>query len=143
MKIGVILILILFVLCFYYYTNHESSLEYTPTSVILSRYPYGSMVSVSGEVTDLNNGGFSLLDNSKRVTYMIASTSKVEKGDKVQLIGILGHSYRIKSTKLIVINEFNNKLVILRSVIALIVMIFIFLWYWKFNFKTFELVRRR
>lgn len=142
MKIGVILILVLFVLCVYYYTNHKSSLEYTPTSVILSKYPYGSMVSVSGEVTDLNDGGFNLLDNSKRVTYRITSTSKVEKGDKVQLIGILGHSYSINSTKLIVINEFNNKLVILRSVIALIILIFIFFVYWKFDFKTFEFMRR-
>ncbi len=140
--IGFSLILILLVLCLYYNNYHESILEYPSTDVILSNYPEGSTVSVSGTAIRLNNNGFDLLDKNGETEYKIISPEHVNLADNIQLIGVLGPSYTIKSTKMIVETAWSYEFVIQRSALALIFLIFIFFRYWKFNFKTFEFNRR-
>lgn len=140
--IGLALVLILLALCLYYNTYHESYKEYPSTEIILSNYPEGSVVSVSGSVLRVNSNGFDLLDNNGKTEYKIESSEHVNPADHIQLIGILGPSYTIKSTKLIVETNWNYEFVIQRSAVALIFLIFIFLRYWKFNFKTLEFIRK-
>jgi len=140
--LGFFLILILFSLCVYYNSYHESKLEYPSTSAILSYYPEGSAVSVTGSVLRLNDNGFELLDSNGKTEYEIRSSKHVNPGDNVQLIGILGPSYTIESTRIIVETAWSYEFVLFRSALALIFLIFIFLRYWKFDFKTFEFLRR-
>lgn len=140
--IGFSFILILLVLCLYYNHYPESTLEYPSTNAILSNYPEGSTVSVSGTALRSNSNGFDLLDKNGKTEYKIITSKHVNPADNIQLIGVLGPSYTIKSTKMIVETEWSYEFVLQRSALALIFLIFIFLRYWKFDFKTFEFLRR-
>ncbi len=142
---GFFLILILLVLSVYYHNHYESHQEYPSTGVILSSYPEGSTVSVSGTALRQNKNGFDFLDiyKGKYVEYKIETSQQVKPGDHIQLIGVLDPSYTIKATKIIIETDWSYEFVIFRSALAAIFLIFIFLRYWKFNFKTLELTRRK
>ena len=140
--LGVSLILILLALCFYFNHNYESHLKYPTTNTILSNYPEGSTVSVTGSVIRLNDGGFVFLDENGVTEYKIESSVPVQPTDHVQLIGILGPYYTIVANIIAVETARSYEFVILRSALALIFLSFIFLRYWKFDFKTFEFIRR-
>ena len=139
---GSLLVLLLLSLCVYYYHYHGDNLKYPSTAAVESYYPEGSTIFVSGTATKVNKDGFYLLDNSGSIEYRIISGKHVKPGDNVQLIGILGPSYTIKSTRAMVETSGGYAFIILRSALALIVFIFIFFRYWKFNFRTFEFTRR-
>lgn len=141
---GSVLVLILLSLCIYYDTHYEDSRKYPSTAAIESHYPEGSLVFVSGAVVRPNNNGFYLRDNDNRtIVYTILSSGqKVSPGDHVQLLGILGHSYTIQSTKVDVETNWGYEFILFRSALAFIVLIFLFFMYWKFDFKTFEFVKR-
>ncbi|MEN4018384.1 MAG: hypothetical protein PQ975_00655 [Methanobacterium sp.] len=102
-----IIYIILTILCINYNTNYESHLKYPSTSTILAEYPEGSTVYVSEEVTSLNNDGFELQDdyNGKKVRYKIETSKKASIGDIAQVIGILGPSFNVKSTEIIVMKK--------------------------------------
>lgn len=142
---GSILILILVSLCIYYNSNYESHLQYPSNGAIISHYPEGSVVSVSGEIVGLNSDGFNLQEiyNGKQVIYKIKTSAQAEPGDSAQVIGILGPSYTIKSTDIIVTPKWSYEFVLLRSVFGLIFLIFIFFKYWEFDLKLFEFIRRK
>lgn len=141
---GSVLVLILLSLCVYYYEYHEDNLKYPSTGAILSDYPEGSLVFISGSVVRPNNNGFYLRDGYNHdIIYKVISGKNVEPGDYVQLLGILGPSYTIKSTRAAVETSWGYEFILFRSALALIVLIFIFFRYWKFDFKTFELTRRK
>ncbi|MEN4005934.1 MAG: hypothetical protein PQ964_01010 [Methanobacteriaceae archaeon] len=125
--------------------NYESHLEYPSTGAILAEYLEGSTVYVSGEVISLKSSGFELQDdyNGKKVRYMIETSKKAEIGDSVQVIGILGPSFTVKSTEIIVMKKLSYEFVLLRSALALVFLIFIFFSYWKFDFKIFGFVRKK
>jgi hypothetical protein len=140
---GFILILILTILCINYNANYESHLEYPSTGAILAEYPENSTVYVSGEVVSLNKDGFELQDNynGKKVRYIIETSKKAGIGDNVQVVGILGPSFNVKSTEIIVMESY--EFVLLRSALALVFLIFIFFSYWKFDFILFEFTGRK
>ncbi len=141
---GSVLILVLLSLCIYYQGYHESNLKYPSTAAIVSEYPEGSLVFVSGTAVKQNNNGFELRDgNNWSIEYRVISGNHINPGDYVQVLGILGPSYTIKSTKAAVETGGGYRFIIFRSALALLALIFIFLWYWKFDFKTFEFIRRR
>ena len=140
---GSVLVLLLLSLCVYYYNYHEDNLKYLSTAAVQSYYPEGSTIFVSGTATKINKDGFNLLDNSGSVEYRIISGKHPEPGDNVQLIGVLGPSYTIKSTRAMVETSQGYGFILFRSALALIVFIFIFFRYWKFNFRRFELTRRK
>ena len=139
---GSVLVLLLLSLCVYYYHYHEDNLKYPSTAAVESYYPEGSTIFVSGTATKVNKDGFYLLDNSGSIEYRIISGKHVKPGDNVQLIGVLGPSNTIKSTRAIVETNGGYEFIILRSALALIAFFFIFFWYWKFNFRTLEFIRR-
>ena len=138
------LILILLILCIYYYNYHESNSKYPSTADIESHYPEGSLVFIDGTVIKPNNKGFYLRDkNNLDIVYNVISGKHVQPDDNVQLLGILGPNYTIKSTRIYVETKWGYEFIIFRSALALIVLLFIFFRYWKFDFKTFELIRRQ
>lgn len=139
-----VLAIILLSLCFYYYNYHESNLKYPSTAAIESNYPEGSLVFVEGTALKQNNNGFYLRDGDNwSIIYRVASGKQIQPGDHVQLLGILGPSYTIKSTRTVVETNWGYDFIISRSALALIVLILIFFRYWKFDFKTFEIIRRQ
>ena len=141
---GSVLILILLGLCLYYHDYHEDNLKYPSTAAILSDYPEGSQVFVSGSVIKPNKNGFYLRDGGKiDIVYNVISSEHVQPDDYVQVLGILEHNYTIESNITYVETKWGYEFIILRSGLALIIFIFIFFRYWKFNFRTLELIRRR
>ena len=137
------LALILLSLCFYYYDYHENNSKYPSTTAIETNYPEGSLVFISGTALKQNSNGFYLRDSfNLNIIYNVTSSKQVRPGDHVQLLGILGPDYIIKSTRTVVQTNEGYEFIIFRSALALIVLIFIFFRYWKFDFKTFEIIRR-
>ena len=141
--IGFSLILILLVLCLYYNHYHESTFEYPSTDTILSNYPEGSTVSVSGTALRQTSYGFDLLDKNGKTEYKIISSHHINPADNIQLIGVLEPNYTIKCTKMVIETEWSYEFVIQRSALALIFLIFIFFRYLKFDFRTLEFIRLR
>lgn len=138
-----VLSLALLSLCIYYYDYHEDNAKYPSTYAIESYYPEGSLVFIEGTAIKQNKDGFYLRNNNWDIEYKIISGKHIEPGDNVQLLGILGPSYTIKSIRVVVEPTWGFEFIIFRSALALIVLIFIFFRYWKFDFKTFELARRK
>jgi cytochrome c-type biogenesis protein CcmE len=133
--IGLLLVLIL--LSIYYVSNYQQHLENPNTGVILKNYPLGATVAVSGVVTSVQNDSFILLDNyhGTKVNYTIYSQDKVSNGDQVEVLGVLGDSYQITASKILVISSFDYNFMLLRSGIALLILLFFFRRYWRFDFK--------
>ena len=128
-----VLILIFLALCFYYNSNFFKHQEYSSTGTILTSYPQGHMVFVSGTVADTFNGGFYLnkYKEEKLVRFRVLSSENVSVGDKVEILGILGSNYKIKAIKIVVTPNWNYYYLILRSLAGFLIII-LFLWkYWK------------
>jgi hypothetical protein len=145
------LLLILFGLCIHYNNNYVANEKYYTidnekyytTATILSDYPEGENVCVSGYVTGVYKDGFYLKDEypNQNLVYKVDSTSKVNLNDEVSVLGKLGPLYEIKSSQIFVFNDWKYNSILLRSMIAGISLLILFLIYWKFDFKTFEFVR--
>ncbi len=141
----IFLFLILIGLCIYYYDNFRDYQEYPGTGTIVTSYPIGKMVAVSGTVTQTFDGGFYLEDNyqGKPIIYRIISDAKVKIGDKSQLLGILGPDYQITAREMKLTEKWSYYFLLLRSFIAFLFLAFIFNYYWRFDFNNREFVRRR
>ncbi len=140
-----ILILILSLLCVYYYNNYEVNAEYPSVKTVISSYPEGETVSVSGVVSGIYSGGFYLKDSfhGEKVVYNVNSSSKLEIDDYVSVLGRLGPAGNIEPSKILVAKRWKENFLLLRSAIGGIILLFIFWRYWKFDFKLMEFVRRK
>jgi hypothetical protein len=139
--IGLLLALIL--LSVYYASNYQQHLENPNTSIILKSYPLGETVAVTGVVEEVNNNSFIIQDNYQgiEVNYTIYSTEKVSKDDQVEVLGILGDSYQISASKILIISNFDYNFMLLRSGLGLLIFLFFFRRYWRFDFKKMEFRR--
>jgi hypothetical protein len=139
------LLIVLYSLCVYYNENYESYADYPSVKTILSHYPDGKNVSVTGAVSVTGNEAFYLTENyhGQYVTYKIYSQENVNKGDFVSVVGILGPSYNIKASKVLVAKKWKEEFVLTRSAIAGLFLLLLFWRYWKFDFKLMEFIRRR
>ena len=133
--VGLLLALIL--LSIYFVSNYEQHLENPNTGVILKNYPLGETVTVSGVVTSVQNDSFIIYDNYHGigVNYTIYSSDKVSNGDQVELLGVLGNSYQIAASKILVTSSLDYNFMLLRSGIAFLIFLFFFRRYWRFDFK--------
>jgi len=142
--ITLILVLVLSLLCVYFVNNYESHLDYPSTGAILSDYPEGEMVSVSGEVMGVYIDGSEIFDNyhGEKVIFIVKSSSNVSIGDNVAVLGILGSSYEITASKIIVSEKWMTDFVYLRSGLAFFIIVFIFYRYWRFDIKNREFMEK-
>lgn len=139
------LVLALILLCSYYESNYEQHLEYPDTSIILKNYPTGQTVSVSGNVEEVFNDSFILSDvyHNIQVNYTVYSPEKVSIGDNVEVLGVLGNSYNINASKILVVSGFDYHFMIYRSAIILLIFIYFFRRYWRFDFRKMVFRRLR
>ena len=137
------LILALIFLSSYYELNYQNHLENPNTAIIIKNYPIGDTVAVSGNVRDVYNGSFILTDtyHQTEVNYTIYSNQKVSTGDSVEVLGVLGNSYTITASKLLVISSFDYLFMIFRSAIILLIFIYFFRRYWIFDIEKMEFRR--
>ena len=139
------LILVLSALFIYYSENYETQAQYPSTRTVLSDYPEGKMISVDGDVIAVYEDGFYLEDDyqGENVTYNVISSSKVDMGDKVSVLGTLGPSYTVKVSKILVHKKWKEDFILYRSGIGGLFLVIIFFFYWKFDFKDLEFIRRK
>jgi len=137
------LILALILLSSYYELNYQQHLENPDTSIIIKNYPLGETVAVSGDVREVYNNSFILADTYHQieVNYTIYSPQKVSTGDNVEVLGVLGTSYHITASKILVISAFDYQFMIVRSAIILLIFIYFFRRYWRFDFGKMEFRR--
>jgi hypothetical protein len=140
-----ILILILIGLCIYYSDNIWEKQSYPSTGVVVTYYPLGEMVSVSGTVSNTFPGGYYMDDYYKNqlVTFQVYTDQKVEIGDKTQVLAVLGPDYQLIPTKILITKEWSYNFLLVRSFIAFLFLLFIFNRYWRFDLKKYEFTRRR
>ena len=137
------LILALILLSSYYELNYQKHLEHPGTSIILKNYPVGQTVSVSGNVREVYNDSFILSNNYHQieVNYTVYSPEKVSLGDSVEVLGVLGNSYSITASKILVLSAFDYQFMIFRSAVILLIFIYFFRRYWRFDFDKMEFRR--
>ena len=143
--ITLFLFTVLLGLFFYYTINFESNSKYPSTKSILTDYPEGETVYVSGIYQGSYNGGFYIIDPSygNRVIYKINSSYTAENGDTVSIIGTLGPSFTITPQKIVISKGWKEYFLLFRSAIIAVILFFIFWRYWKFDFKNMEFIERR
>ncbi|WP_321421968.1 hypothetical protein [uncultured Methanobacterium sp.] len=142
---GIILIIALAGLCTYYVSEYPNHLEYPSYEVILTDYPIGEVVNIGGTVTSTFNGGFQTTENfyGHWVNMKIISDTPVSVDDKVSLVGVLAPNNTIINVERIEVNKYWKYIfVLLRSLVALIFLIYIFHRYWSFDWKSYEFRRR-
>ena len=142
---GMILLILLVSLCIYHAAEYENNLEYPSYEAILTDPPLGALVYVYGTVNQQYSGGFDIQQdyNNQLVTMHINSEKSPPKNKYVNLIGVLGPDHQIISIKEIHVTEaWKDNFILLRSLIALIFLLYIFHRYWYFQLKRFEFWRR-
>lgn len=130
------LILGLILLSSYYELNYQKHLEHPDTGIIIKDYPIGDTVAVSGNVREVYKDSFILSDtyHQTEVNYTIYSPQKVSTGDSVELLGVLGNSYHINASNILITSAFDYQFMIVRSAIIFLIFIYFFRRYWRFDF---------
>ena len=146
--IALSLLFILFLLCAYHQANYEYHREYPSVKMIVADYSkyLGETTSISGEVVGVHSTTFQLLEkyDGKTITFMVLPNSHVDVdiGDKVEVLGSLNPDYQISAEKIIVSKKWKYEFVYVRSIVALILLIFVFMRNWKFDIKL-KLFRKK
>ena len=142
---GIILIIALAGLCTYYVSEYQNHLKYPSYEVILLNYHTGEVVNVEGKVISTFNGGFQTTENfyGHWVNMKIISDTPVSVEDKISVVGVLAPNNTIINVQILEVNQYWKYIfVFLRSLVALIILLYIFHRYWSFDWKTYEFRRR-
>ena len=141
----IFLILILTGLCLYYVENFKQHEDYPTGQDLLSSYPEGQLVSVSGSVIQTFPGGFVMVESYHNVLFqfIVYSPEKVSPHDQVSVLGVLLPNYQIISQKMLIGVDGSFSFVLIRSFLAFLVLFLIFFHYWKFNWEKLIFERRK
>lgn len=160
--IGIILIIALAVLCAYYATHYENHLKYPSYGAILSDYPQQEVVNVGGTVTQIDADGFQIKENyhGQIITMKVITDNSesnitqsrynstsintpISVNDRVSVVGVLGpHNQIVSVQKMEITDYWNYIFLLLRSFLALLVLVYVFNRYWHFDLENFEFRRR-
>lgn len=143
--VSCLLIFILVLICSYYASNYENKGEYPSYGTILSSNPVGEVVFVDGSIDNIYNNSYNLITSYRGqiVNINVSGPSPANLGDQVSIIGILGPSKQIiKVEKISVLTKWKTQFLLLRSFIAVILMMIIFSYFWRFDSKNFDFRRR-
>ena len=140
MRWGIILLpFLLFALMTYSYGEHnekDPDMEY-----ILKHFEkyknteisfLGKVVNVSDEKIEIT-----LMESPFAPLVVETKNTSVEKGDVVEIVGILDGGEHVTAKKIIATKEWKYNLVFVRSLPAIPFALYFFLRNWKFNFKKF------
>ncbi len=148
--IGIILLIILSGLCTHHANEYEKHLKHPSYKSILSDYPQGELVNVYGTVTHINDD-IHIQDeyHGQIVEMKIVNSTHILKNhtlspnDKVTLVGVLGSDNQILRVHEMHVNKYENYIfVLVRSFLALAVLVYVFNSFWCFNIENFQFRRR-
>ncbi len=140
MRWGIIILLfLLFALMTYSYVEHnkkDPDMEY-----ILKHFEKykNTEVSFVGKVINVSDGEIEITLMESPFATLVAEikNTSVEKGDVVEIVGILDGKEHVTAEKIIATSEWKYNLVFIRSLPAIPFILYFFLRNWKFNFKKF------
>jgi hypothetical protein len=141
----VVLIILLFSLSFYFTNNMMNHVPYHTTADVVSNYPLGEEVTISGTVFSYEENGFLVGEtyNGQMVYYHIVSNLSVVPGDYISFKGILGRNYTVTVIKSEVVSPQSYEFEIWRSLVVVPFLVIIFFIYWRFDLKKLAFVRRK
>ena len=141
----VVLMVLLCFLSFYFANNPLNHGQYPTTADVVSNYPQGQVVSISGTVFSLEKSGFEVGEtyNGKMVYYHVISNLTVFPGDYISFNGILGQEYNVTVIKSEIVSPQSYEFELLRSLFVVPFLIIIFFIYWRFDLKKLVFLRRK
>jgi hypothetical protein len=135
--IAVALICAFIVLAAYYQANVTQHLDYPSEAQVSANYAkyIGQNVEISGVVAATGVGSFQL--NGVHGTYTILSTTAVQRGDGVDVIGTLQPGQQVRGVAMNVSPQLLGELVYVRSFVAFVVLAVLFFMSWRFDWRAF------
>jgi|Deesub1362A_J573_1020465.scaffolds.fasta_scaffold02594_5 hypothetical protein len=129
----------------YYYLYHEKHEEYPGNEEVVEGFT--GKVSIGGTVITVigkDSSGFYILveHGHKSKTIKILSNFNVEKGDKVEVLGLL-HQDKITPEKIMVYKKWSYYSIFIRSALAIPIVAYVFLKHWRFDLRDMRFKRRK
>jgi hypothetical protein len=139
-----ILLAALILLSGYYSENYLIYEEPPSAETFLLNYPEGQMVGLEGWVSDTSPDGFELyiFHHGQDSVFNVNSNANVSVGNNVAVFGVLSNN-TITAKTVLLKEDWMYEFLWGRSIFALFILILVFTWYWKFDFKNWEIIRRK
>lgn len=141
----VVLIVLICSLSIYYADNVNYHGLYPSTIDVISHYPQGQVVSISGTVFSYEKNGFLVGENyqGKVVYYNVISNITVYPGDYISFNGILGPDYNVTIVRSEVVSPWSYTFELLRSFSVVPFLLIFFVLYWRFDLDRLVFIRRK
>lgn len=146
--IGVFLATILALLILYSgleYNKYDPNMEY-----IIENFEKfnNTIISFDGTIEKINTANQQIIVSIEQTTYKInvttnTITDKMQKGNRVEILGTLDEKYHVTAEKILLIERWKSDLIIIRSLPAIPFALYLFFKTWNFNKKTFRFERRK
>jgi hypothetical protein len=147
--LGSIFLLLLFSLMLYYYLDYNTHDPDTQYIFDHSEQFIGTSVMFTEKITNVdrvNNTFFIQLGSSPESVIRITTTenlSRVQKGDTVEVYGMLTSRNTMTAETLLISEQWNNNLIYIRSLPAIPFALYLFFRTWRLNRKTLHFERRQ
>jgi hypothetical protein len=138
--LAVVIISLLLLLNTYHYLNHELHEEYPGNEEVVEGVT--GKVSIGGVVVNSNEFYILVEHGSKSRVIRVLSDLDVEKGDRVEVLGLLQKD-EITPEKIIVYRKWSYYSIFIRSAIAIPLVAYVFFKYWTFDFRQMRFRRRK
>ncbi len=138
--IGVLLIFVLLSLCTYHWLYNDVHQDYPETEdVIMDANRFvGSKISVYGV---FNGEGLVISHGGDSKVLEVQSLSEVERGDRVEVLGLLEDESTVDAEKVIIYPKWTYYSIFIRSVVAIPLVLLVFFRNWSFS-SEFRFRRR-
>ena len=127
------------------YNNYDPNIEY----IIENFDKYNNTkISFEGVIEKVNKTNKQITISISRTAYLIkikidTITDNMQKGNLVEVLGILNGKYYISAEKILVIEKWKSDLIVIRSLPAIPFALYLFFKTWRFNKKTYRFERRK
>lgn len=140
--IAIVLSILLISLNTYYYLYHEKYEEYPGNKEVIEGIT--GEVSIGGTVISKDSDSFYILvkHGHKSKTIKVLSDLNVEKGDRVEVLGLLQQN-KIVPEKTMVYKKWSYYSIFIRSALAIPIVAYTFFKYWSFDLREMKFRRKK
>lgn len=139
--IGTVFLLILLSLCTYHWQYCDLHELPENEDVVGSNYT-GDRVSLFGVVSGEDNFSIVIEHGSKSRQITVLSSSEVNNGDRVEVLGIMQSANIVDTEEIIVYDKWSYNSIFIRSAFAIPILAVVFFSYWSFSLREFRFRRR-
>lgn len=102
----------------------------------------GERVSLFGAVSGGDNFSILIEHGSESKEIEVLSDTKVELGDKVEVLGVMQNSNTLQAEDVMVYDKWSYNLIFIRSAFAIPILAVVFFRYWSFSLREVRFRRR-